>query len=245
MDWSAIKTKAASLGSKAAALGGKAVDASFSALEKASSHTYEGLKKTPISLKNGSELDSAKSLPLLMVLVLGKDDAVSKAILARLPAIFKDVWVYSASLKVILADEIPELVSVMGVSEPPAIFVYRKGELEKRFDGAAALEFSRNVDLSKEKTEMAPTPEGTVDVLAEALASEKGNPAPVAPVAPATTDTVSVTEVETAAPETTSVPVAPTVETPAESAPATDVPETASSEAPTPSSPENPTPAAS
>lgn len=155
--------------------GNKAVDAGFSALEKASSHTYEGLKKTPISLKNGSEFDEAKSAPLLFVLVVGKEDAASKSVLARMPAVFKDAWLYSASLKVVLADEVPDLVGALGISEFPAAYVYRKGELEKSFQGLAALDFIKNVDLSKPKTESEPVPEGKTDVIAEAVAENSNS----------------------------------------------------------------------
>lgn len=161
MDWNALKNKAIDLGNKA-------VDKSLSALEKASSHTYEGLKKTPVSIKNGAEFDEAKSAPLLMVVAVGKNDAASKSVLARMPVIFKDVWIYSASLKVILADEVPELVTALQISELPAVFVFRKGEQEKRFDGLAALDFIKCVNLSRPKSEAAEVPEGMVDVLAEA-----------------------------------------------------------------------------
>lgn len=163
MDWNALKNKAVDLGNKA-------MDKSLSALEKASSHTYEGLKKTPVSIKNGAEFDDAKSAPLLMVVVVGKEDAASKSVLARMPVIFKDVWIYSASLKVVLADEVPELVSALGVSDLPAVLVFRKGEQEKRFDGLAALDFIKCVDLSRPKAEAAAVPEGMVDVLATAAA---------------------------------------------------------------------------
>lgn len=163
MDWNALKSKAVDLGNKA-------MDKSLSALEKASSHTYEGLKKTPVSIKNGAEFDDAKSAPLLMVVVVGKEDAASKSVLARMPVIFKDVWIYSASLKVVLADEVPELVSALGVSDLPAVLVFRKGEQEKRFDGLAALDFIKCVDLSRPKAEAAAVPDGMVDVLAAAAA---------------------------------------------------------------------------
>lgn len=161
MDWNALKNKAVDLGNKA-------MDKSLSALEKASSHTYEGLKKTPVSIKNGAEFDEAKSAPLLMVVVVGKNDAASKSVLARMPVIFKSVWIYSASLKVVLADEVPELVSALGVSDLPAVFVFRKGEQEKRFDGLSALDFIKCIDLSRPKAEAAEVPEGMVDVLAQA-----------------------------------------------------------------------------
>ena len=153
MDWNALKNKAVDLGNKA-------MDKSLSALEKASSHTYEGLKKTPVSIKNGAEFDDAKSAPLLMVVVVGKEDAASKSVLARMPVIFKDVWIYSASLKVVLADEVPELVSALQVSELPTVLVFRKGEQEKRFDGLAALDFIKCINLSRPKAEAAAVPEG-------------------------------------------------------------------------------------
>ena len=168
MDWNALKSKALDLGNKA-------VDKGLVALEKASSHTYEGLKKTPVSIKNGAEFDEAKSAPLLMVIVVGKEDAPSKTVLARMPVIFKDVWIYSASLKVILAEEVPDLVGALGISEFPAVFVFRKGEQERRLEGNAALEFIKCVDLSRPKAEAVAVPEGMVDVLAEAVA-------PVVPV---------------------------------------------------------------
>lgn len=190
MDWNALKNKAIDLGNKA-------VDKSLSALEKASSHTYEGLKKTPVSIKNGAEFDEAKSAPLLMVIVVGKNDAASKSVLARMPVIFKDVWIYSASLKVVLADEVPELVTALQISELPTVLVFRKGEQEKRFDGLAALDFIKNINLSRQKAEAAEVPEGMVDVLAEATApkaeasAEVPNESPAEPVAkqesPATT----------------------------------------------------------
>lgn len=170
MDWNALKDKAVTLGNKA-------MDAGVSALEKASAHTYEGLKKTPVSIKNGAEFDDAKSAPLLMVLVVGKEDAASKSVLARLPVVFKDVWVYSASLKIILSEEVPELVTALGIVEVPAVLVYRKGELEKRFEGLAALDFVKNIDLSRPKTEAAPVPEGMTDVLAQADAPIQSTPA--------------------------------------------------------------------
>lgn len=180
MDWNALKDKAVSFGNKA-------MDAGLSALEKASAHTYEGLKKTPVSLKNGAEFDEAKSVPLLMVVVVGKEDAASKSVLARIPVVFKDVWVFSASLKVVLADEVPELVGALGVSEFPAVFVYRKGELEKRFEGLAALDFLKNINLSRPKTEAAPVPEGMVDVLAQATKAPLVQPqVPMSEPAPAT-----------------------------------------------------------
>lgn len=183
MDWNALKNKAVDLGNKA-------MDKSLSALEKASSHTYEGLKKTPVSIKNGAEFDDAKSAPLLMVVVVGKEDAASKSVLARMPVIFKDVWIYSASLKVVLADEVPELVSALGVSDLPAVLVFRKGEQEKRFDGLAALDFIKCVDLSRPKAEAAAVPEGMVDVLAAAAApvaepAAEQVPTPASPVEPA------------------------------------------------------------
>lgn len=168
MDWNALKSKALDLGNKA-------VDKGLVALEKASSHTYEGLKKTPVSIKNGAEFDEAKSAPLLMVIVVGKEDAPSKTVLARMPVVFKDVWIYSASLKVILAEEVPDLVGALGISEFPAVFVFRKGEQERRLEGNAALEFIKCVDLSRPKAEAAAVPEGMVDVLAQAVAP----PAPV------------------------------------------------------------------
>lgn len=172
MDWNAIKSKASVLGDKALAMGNKAVDAGLSALEKASTHTYEGLKKTPIAIKDGTEFDNAKSAPLLMVVIVGKEDAASKSVLARMPVIFKDVWVYSASLKVVLADDVsPELVSALGVSEFPAVHVYRKGELEKTFQGLAALDFIKNIDLSRPKTDVPEVPEGKTDVIAEAVSA--------------------------------------------------------------------------
>ncbi len=170
MDWNAIKNKASALGDKALAMGNRAVDAGLSALEKASAHTYEGLKKTPVAIKNGNELDEAKSAPLLVVIVVGKEDAASKSVLARMPVIFKDVWVYSASLKVILADDVPsELVSALGACEFPAVHVYRKGELEKNFQGLAALDFIKNIDLSRPKAEAMEVPEGKTDVIAETV----------------------------------------------------------------------------
>ncbi len=180
MDWNALKSKALDLGNKA-------VDKGLVALEKASSHTYEGLKKTPVSIKNGAEFDDAKSAPLLMVIVVGKEDAPSKTVLARMPVIFKDVWIYSASLKVILAEEVPDLVGVLGISEFPAVFVFRKGEQERRLEGNAALEFIKCVDLSRPKTEAAAVPEGMVDVLAQAVApaAPVSAPAPEPTLAPA------------------------------------------------------------
>lgn len=178
MDWNALKNKAIGLGNKA-------VDKSLSALEKASSHTYEGLKKTPVSIKNGAEFDEAKSAPLLMVIVVGKNDAASKSVLARMPVIFKDVWIYSASLKVVLADEVPELVTALQVSELPTVLVFRKGEQERRFDGLAALDFIKNINLSRQKAEAAEVPEGMVDVLAEATAPKAEVPAEVPTESPA------------------------------------------------------------
>lgn len=190
MDWNALKDKAVSFGNKA-------MDAGVSALEKASAHTYEGLKKTPVSIKNGSEFDDAKSAPLLMVLVVGKEDAASKSVLARLPVVFKDVWVYSASLKIILSEEVPELVTALGIAEVPAVLVYRKGELEKRFEGLAALDFVKNVNLSRPKAEAVPVPEGMTDVLAQAAApAAAAETAVVAAVPPAP----EVCAPETAAP---------------------------------------------
>lgn len=176
MDWNALKDKALDLGNKA-------MDKGLTALEKASSHTYEGLKKTAVSIKSGEEFDAAKSAPLLLVLVVGKEDALSKAVLARMPVIFKDVWIYSASLKVILAEEVPDLVAALGISEFPAAFVFRKGEQEKRFEGNAALEFVKCINLSRPKAEAAPVPEGMVDVLAQATAPVA--PVPAAEAAPA------------------------------------------------------------
>lgn len=170
MDWNALKDKALDLGNKA-------MDKGLVALEKASSHTYEGLKKTAVSIKSGAEFDEAKSAPLLLVLVVGKEDALSKTVLARMPVIFKDVWIYSASLKVILAEEVPDLVGALGISEFPAAIVFRKGEQERRLEGNAALEFVKCIDLSRPKAEAMPVPEGMVDVLAQAAA-------PVTPPAP-------------------------------------------------------------
>lgn len=188
MDWIALKSKALDLGNKA-------VDKGLVALEKASSHTYEGLKKTPVSIKNGAEFDEAKSAPLLMVIIVGKEDAPSKTVLARMPVVFKDVWIYSASLKVILAEEVPDLVGALGISEFPAVFVFRKGEQERRLEGNAALEFIKCVDLSRPKAEAVAVPEGMVDVLAQA----------VAPAAPAPVPEPTPVQAPVAAPEVPSI----------------------------------------
>ncbi|MDQ1343366.1 MAG: hypothetical protein QG650_85 [Patescibacteria group bacterium] len=189
MDWKALKNKAVSFGNKA-------VDAGASVMEKASARTYDGLRKTSASLKNGSELDVAKSIPLLVVIVIGKDDAASKTVLGRVPMIY-GACMGLATPKFILSDEVPELVAALAVSEVPTVLIYRKGELEKRFDGLAALDFLKDINLSKPKAEAAPVPEGMTDVLAQAVAPQ----APIAPIAPA---------VPVAAPST--VPVAAVAE---------------------------------
>jgi hypothetical protein len=175
MDWKALKNKAVSFGNKA-------VDAGASVMEKASARTYDGLRKTSASLKNGSELDVAKSIPLLVVIVIGKDDAASKTVLGRVPMIY-GACMGLATPKFILSDEVPELIAALAVSEVPTVLIYRKGELEKRFDGLAALDFLKDIDLSKPKAEVAPVPEGMTDVLAQAVAPQV-SVAPIA-VAPA------------------------------------------------------------
>lgn len=199
MDWNALKNKALDLGNKA-------VDKGLVALEKASSHTYEGLKKTPVSIKNGAEFDEAKSAPLLMVIVVGKEDAPSKTVLARMPVVFKDVWIYSASLKVILAEEVPDLVGALGISEFPAVFVFRKGEQERRLEGNAALEFIKCVDLSRPKAEAAAVPEGMVDVLAQAVAPVAPAPVPEPIPAPASVAAPEVPPISGGAAADLSVP---------------------------------------
>ena len=83
MDWNAIKTRGLALKDKAVDLGGKAVDKTFTALEKTAPQSYEGIKKTPFCIKDGAGLDVTMALPLAAVFVLGKDDAVSQAILVR------------------------------------------------------------------------------------------------------------------------------------------------------------------
>lgn len=220
MDWNALKNKAISLGNKAA-------EAGITALEKASEHTYEGIKKTAVSIKSGEDLDVAKSEPLLLLLVIGKEDAPTKTVLARLPMIFKDAWLCSATVRIVLAEETPELATVLGAVEYPVAIVFRKGEQERRFDGVAALEFIKNLDLSRPKPQTAAVPEGMVDVVAQAVA---GNPVPVSVAMPGAA----------AAAVPVSAPVQPALVAPmpaVQPAPATPAPQPVTSEVPTPTQP--------
>lgn len=184
MDWNAIKNKGAAFKDRVVDFGGKAVDKTMTALEKTASHSYDGLKKTPVSIKNGAEFDEAKNLQTTVVIfVLGKEDPVSRAVLVRMPLLVKDAWIYSATLKVVLAPEVPELLPVLPVSEAPGMLIFRKGELEKTLTGDAVLEFAKNFDLSKKKEEAPAAPEGMVDPLAAASAVPKTPEPAVTPVA--------------------------------------------------------------
>jgi hypothetical protein len=169
MDWKAIMEKGN-------ALKDQALDKTFAALEKTTGHTYEGLKNTPISIKTGTELDEARNANLSVVFVVGKEDAASKAVLVRMPLLLKDAWIVSANLKVLLSEEVPELLSALDLSEVPAVLVYRKGTLEKRLLNENAVAFAKNFDVSKPKEAAVANevPEGKTDVIAETVA-----PAPV------------------------------------------------------------------
>ncbi len=174
MDWKAIRDKGLAMKDRVVDLSGQAADKAFTALEKAAGHAYDGLKKTPVAIKNGAELDEARGLPLVVVLVLGKEDAVSKAVLVRMPVVLKDAWLYSAAVKIVLAPEAPELLPALPVSEAPGLLVYRKGELEKTLSGDAVLEFVKAFDLSKQRdsgtVSESSAPEGASDPLSEAVA---------------------------------------------------------------------------
>lgn len=127
-------------------------------LEKTADFTFDKLKTSPYCIATGEAFDEVKGHKNLVIFVVGdRENSQSKAIIGRMPLQIAKAWQYTATLKVIYAQDLPNLVAAIG-AETPSASIYRNGALKYLLTGAKLDMFLENFDIFCDWDEVVVTP---------------------------------------------------------------------------------------
>jgi hypothetical protein len=151
MDIKSLSAKLSVFGEKASVVSNslfeKAGKFTGDMLEKTADFTFDKLKTSPYCITNGNAFDEVKEHKNLVFFVIGdRDNTQSKAIVGRMPLQIAKAWQYSATLKVIYAQDFPDLVAAIG-AQTPSVSIYRNGALKHMLVGKKLDMFLENFDI--------------------------------------------------------------------------------------------------
>ncbi len=151
MDFKSLTAKLTELSDTAAKMGIQALDQAgkFSGemLEKTADITYEKIKTTPFCIMTPEAFDSVQSDKNLVVFVVGdKENPQTKAIIGRMPLLVGKAWKFTATVKVVYAADLPNLVQSLGASVPSAC-IYRDGTQKWVLTGVKLDQFLETFDI--------------------------------------------------------------------------------------------------
>ncbi len=85
-------------------------------------------------------------------MVADREDTQSKTIIGRFPLLLGKAWQYSATLKIVYAQDLPDLVGAIGATAPCAC-IYRNGEQKFVLTGEKLNLFVESFDIGKDWNE--------------------------------------------------------------------------------------------
>ena len=161
MDIKSLSAKLSVFGEKASVVSNslfeKAGKFTGDMLEKTAEFTFDKLKTSPYCITSGEAFDEVKEHKNLVVFVIGdRENAQSKAIVGRMPLQIAKAWQYSATLKVIYAQDFSDLVAAIGAQIPSAS-IYRNGVLKYLLVGKKLDMFLENFDIFCDWSEVSET----------------------------------------------------------------------------------------
>jgi hypothetical protein len=117
-------------------------------LEKTAGFTYETLKSTPWCIATPDMFDAIRSDKNLVIFVVGDaQDVQSGSIIGRMPLLIAKAWQNSATLRIVYASDVPEVVHTLG-APIPSVTVFRDGSLKFQLSGPKLQEFLDSFALS-------------------------------------------------------------------------------------------------
>ncbi len=150
-------------------------------LEKTAEFTFDKLKTSPYCIATNEAFDAVKEDKKLIVFIVGdRENTQSKAIIWRMPLQIAKAWQYSATLKLIYAEDLPALVQSLGAT-PPSVCIYRSGELKYQLIGEKLNLFLENFDILRDWNTIEMKPSAPVEVKVE---SPKASVAPSESIPP-------------------------------------------------------------
>lgn len=165
-------------------------------LEKTADFTFDKLKTSPLCILNGEAFDEVKGHKNFVVFVVGdRENVQSKSIVGRMPLLVAKAWQFSATLKVIYGQDLPDLVQAIG-AEAPSVSIYRNGALKYMLTGEKLDAFVDTFDIFCDWDAYQPKPPATPTTT---------TPAPATPVV-TSESSVTTPEPSTAAPASSEAP---------------------------------------
>ncbi|MDD2745805.1 MAG: hypothetical protein PHU93_04670 [Candidatus Gracilibacteria bacterium] len=151
MDIKSLSKKLSVFGAKAAVVSTsmfeKAGKFTGDMLEKTADLTFDKIKTTQFCIQNAEAFDEVKGHKNLVFFVVSdRENTQSKAIVGRMPLNVGKAWQYSATLKIIYALDLPELVQALDVVAPCAC-IYKNGEMKYQLTGPKLDMFLENFDI--------------------------------------------------------------------------------------------------
>ena len=119
-------------------------------LEKTADFTFDKIKTSPFCIVSWDMFDEVKWHKNLVVFVVAdKEDTQSKVIIGRFPLLIGKAWQYSATLKIVYAQDLPDLVTAIGASAPSAC-IYKNGEQKFVLTWEKLNQFIESFDISND-----------------------------------------------------------------------------------------------
>jgi len=182
MDIKSLSKKLSVFGAKAAVVSNsmfeKAGKFTGDMLEKTADFTFDKLKTTQFCIQKAEDFDEVKGHKNLVVFVVSdRENSQSKAIVGRMPLNAGKAWQHSATLKIIYAQDLPELVQALAVTAPSAC-IYRNGEMKHQLTDYQLDLFLENFDILCHWDEVV-APTGTTPASPSAPTTESPTPPPV------------------------------------------------------------------
>lgn len=162
MDIKSLGAKLSVFGEKAAVVGNnvfqKAGKLTGDMLEKTADFTFDKLKTSPFCITSGEDFDEVKGhRNFVLFVVSDRENAQSKAIVGRMPLLVAKAWQFSATLKVVYAQDLPELVQAIG-APAPSVSIYRNGTLKHLLTEGKLDAFIDTFDIFCDWNECQPNP---------------------------------------------------------------------------------------